>query len=201
MRITNKFLQVAIFILFLSIQNSQADDVTQSNVNGGNTQIDGNMTTATTYESGSSSASTTTSTSTSNIKSAPPTASAPQVNSSGMDVCSTGASLGVQTFGFGVSGGKSFRDENCERIKLSRQLDSMGMKVAAVSILCQDNRVFKAMEMAGTPCPYMGEIGATAQALWDNDPDRIPVDDGKEKNDSTTALTVGGVLLAILLIL
>jgi len=64
MRITNKFLQVAIFILFLSIQNSQADDVTQSNVNGGNTQIDGNMTTATTYESGSSSASTTTSTST-----------------------------------------------------------------------------------------------------------------------------------------
>ena len=166
MRITNKFLQVAMFILFLSIQNSQADDVTQSNVNGGNTQIDGNMTTATTYESGSSSASTTTSTSTSNIKSAPPTASAPQVNSSGMDVCSTGASLGVQTFGFGVSGGKSFRDENCERIKLSRQLDSMGMKVAAVSLLCQDSRVFFAMEMAGTPCPYEGKIGKDAAAQW-----------------------------------
>lgn len=143
-----------------------AEDVTQSNVNGGNTSISGGMTTATTYEDGSSSNSTTTSNSTSNIRSAPPSAFAPSVNSSGIDVCSTGASLGVQTFGFGMSGSKSFRDENCERIKLSRQLDSMGMKVAAVSLLCQDERVFFAMENSGTPCPYEGKIGKEATALW-----------------------------------
>ena len=102
----------------------------------------------------------------SNIRSAPPSAYAPGVNSSGIDVCSTGASMGIQTFGLGVSGGKSFRDENCERIKLSRQLDSMGMKVAAVALLCQDPRVFEAMIHAGTPCPYQGKIGNDANKLW-----------------------------------
>ena len=139
---------------------------TQSNVSGGNTAIEGGYTSSTTYQSGSSSNSTTTNSTTSNIRSAPPSAYAPGVNSSGIDVCSTGASMGVQTFGFGISGGKSFRDENCERIKLSRQLDSMGMKVAAVALLCQDERVFFAMEQAGTPCPFQGKIGKDATKLW-----------------------------------
>ena len=139
---------------------------TQSNVSGSNTAIEGGYTSSTTYQSGSSSNSTTTNSTTSNIRSAPPTASAPGVNSSGIDVCSTGASVGVQTFGLGFSGGKSFRDENCERIKLSRQLDSMGMKVAAVALLCQDERVFFAMEQAGTPCPFQGKIGKEATNLW-----------------------------------
>ena len=139
---------------------------TQSNVSGGNTAIEGGYTSSTTYESGSSSSSTTTNSTTSNIRSAPPSAYAPGLNSSGIDVCSTGASMGVQTFGFGISGGKSFRDENCERIKLSRQLDSMGMKVAAVALLCQDERVFFAMEQAGTPCPFQGKIGKDATKLW-----------------------------------
>ena len=139
---------------------------TQSNVSGGNTAIEGGYTSSTTYQSGSSSNSTTTNSTTSNIRSAPPSAYAPGVNSSGIDVCSTGASMGVQTFGLGISGGKSFRDENCERIKLSRQLDSMGMKVAAVALLCQDERVFFAMEQAGTPCPFQGKIGKDATKLW-----------------------------------
>ena len=138
---------------------------TQSNVSGSNTAIEGGYTSSTTYQSGSSSNSTTTNSTTSNIRSAPPSAYAPGVNSSGIDVCSTGASMGVQTFGLGISGGKSFRDENCERIKLSRQLDSMGMKVAAVALLCQDERVFFAMEQAGTPCPFQGKIGKDATKL------------------------------------
>ena len=139
---------------------------TQSNVSGSNTAIEGGYTSSTTYQSGSSSSSTTSNTTNSNIRSAPPSAYAPGVNSSGIDVCSTGASMGIQTFGLGVSGGKSFRDENCERIKLSRQLDSMGMKVAAVALLCQDPRVFEAMIHAGTPCPYQGKIGNEASKLW-----------------------------------
>jgi len=65
-----------------------------------------------------------------------------------------------------VSGGKSFRDKNCERIKLSRELNSLGMKVAAVAILCQDERVFFAMEQAGTPCPFEGKIGKEAKIAW-----------------------------------
>jgi hypothetical protein len=157
-----KWLVIFLFIFSFNVYA----DVDQTNVNGGNTSIEGGMTTSTTYQDGASSNSTTTSNNTSNIRSAPLSAYAPSVNSSGIDVCSTGVSLGVQTFGFGMSGGKSFRDENCERIKLSRQLDSMGMKVAAVSLLCQDSRVFFAMENSGTPCPYEGKIGKEATVLW-----------------------------------
>ena len=139
----------------------------QSNVSGSNTSIEGGYTGgATTYESGSSSNTTTNSTSNSNIRSAPPTASAPSYNSMTQDVCSTGASIGVQTFGIGVSGGKHFIDKNCERLKLSRILNDFGMRVAAVAILCQDERVFEAMEQAGTVCPIDGKIGAEAMALW-----------------------------------
>jgi hypothetical protein len=139
---------------------------TQNNTSGSNTNISGGYTSSATntYQSGSSSNTTTTNTSTSNIKSAPPTASAPSVTNA--DVCLAGASAGVQTFGVGISGGKSFRDKNCERIKLSRELNSLGMKVAAVAILCQDERVFEAMEQAGTPCPFEGKIGQQAKAAW-----------------------------------
>ena len=141
-------------------------DTTQNNTSGSNTSITGGYTNATTYESGSSSSSTTTNNSTSNIRSAPPTAAAPNVNAGGMDICAVGASGGIQTFGLGVSGGKHFRDKNCERIKLARELSNQGMKVAAVSMLCQDERVFQAMHHAGTPCPFEGKIGKEATQAW-----------------------------------
>ena len=79
------------------------------------------------------------------------------------------------------------------------------MKVAAVSVMCQDKRVFDAMMDAGTPCPYDGMIGADAKAAWDSDPDRQPGSDKEEVlNDSSkTLLGAGGVLgvLALLLAL
>ena len=140
---------------------------TQTNTSGSNTAIEGGYTGgATTYESGSTSTTTSTNSSTSNIRSAPPTASAPSYNSMTQDVCSTGASMGVQTFGIGVTGGKHFIDENCERLKLARILNDFGMKVAAVAILCQDERVFESMIQAGTPCPIDGKIGKDALILW-----------------------------------
>jgi hypothetical protein len=140
---------------------------TQTNVSGSNTSIEGGYTGgATTYESGSESTSTTNSTSNSNIRSAPPTAGAPSYNSMTQDVCAVGASAGIQTFGVGISGGKHFIDKNCERLKLARILNDFGMKVAAVAILCQDERVFESMIQAGTPCPIDGKIGKAAQALW-----------------------------------
>jgi hypothetical protein len=143
-------------------------NTTQNNTSGSNTSITGGYTSSATntYQSGSSNNTTTTNNSTSNMRSAPPTASAPSVTNAGSDVCLAGASAGIQTFGIGVSGGKSFRDKNCERIKLSRELNSLGMKVAAVAILCQDERVFFAMEQAGTPCPFEGKIGKQAKAAW-----------------------------------
>jgi len=141
---------------------------TQTNTSGSNTAIEGGYTsTATTnYQSGSSSNSTTTNNSTSNTRSAPPSAGAPSYNSMTQDVCAVGVSMGVQTFGIGISGGKHAIDKNCERLKLARILNDFGMKVAAVAILCQDERVFESMIQAGTPCPIDGKIGKEAKQLW-----------------------------------
>jgi len=156
-----------LFIIWVCLlTNLVVADTTQNNTSGSNTSITGGYTNSTTYESGSSSSSTTTNNSTSNIRSAPPTAAAPNISAGGMDICAVGASGGIQTFGLGVSGGKHFRDKNCERIKLARELSNQGMKVAAVSMLCQDERVFQAMHHAGTPCPFEGKIGKEATQAW-----------------------------------
>lgn len=109
-----------------------------------------------------------------NLKSPPPSAIAPTIMSYSQDLCTTGVSGAVQTQIVGISGGKAVRDQNCERIKLSKTLYDMGMRVAAVSLLCQDDRVFRSMEMAGTPCPYMGKIGAEATAAWEENADARP---------------------------
>ena len=157
-----------IFTMLLLLTSSVFAGSTQSNVSGSNTAIEGGYTSSatTTYQSGSSSNSTTSNTTNSNVRSAPPSASAPSYNSMTQDVCSTGASMGVQTFGLGISGGKHFIDKNCERLKLARILNDFGMKVAAVAILCQDERVFESMIQAGTPCPIDGKIGKEAEKLW-----------------------------------
>ena len=112
------------------------------------------------------------------IESPPPSAIAPSIGSSySQDLCTTGISGAVQTQIFGISGGKSVTDSNCERIKLSKTLYDMGMRVAAVSLMCQDERVFMAMRMAGTPCPFEGKIGDEAGAEWNDNPNRIPEGD------------------------
>ena len=158
------FLASLIILIGLSAQVKAANN--QTNVSGSNTSIEGGYESSTTYQSGSSSNTTTNSTTNSNIRSAPPSASSPSYNSMTQDVCAVGGSLGVQTFGLGISGGKHFIDKNCERLKLSRILNDFGMKVAAVAILCQDERVFESMIQAGTPCPIDGKIGKDALALW-----------------------------------
>lgn len=122
---------------------------------------------------------------------APPTASAPSVVVNNSDVCKSAYSAALQTGFAGIASGITVTDENCERIKLSRSLFGMGMKVAAVSTLCQDARVFDAMMMAGTPCPYKGKIGKDALEAWQNNPDDMPkgatalimVDNSEEKNE------------------
>ena len=153
-------------LLILLVCSTAYAGSTQSNVSGSNPAIEGGYESSTTYQSGSESTSTTTNSTTSNIRSSPPTAGAPSYNSMTQDVCAVGASAGIQTFGVGISGGKHFIDKNCERLKLARILNDFGMKVAAVAILCQDERVFESMIQAGTPCPIDGKIGKSAQALW-----------------------------------
>ena len=160
-----KYLSILLLLLFTSAVFAGS---TQTNTSWSNTAIEGGYTSTatTTYQSGSESTTTTNNTTNSDIKSSPPSASAPSYNSMTQDVCAVGVSAGVQTFGFGVSGGKHVIDKNCERLKLARILNDFGMKVAAVAILCQDERVFESMIQAGTPCPIDGKIGKEAKILW-----------------------------------
>jgi len=139
------------------------------------------------------------------VISPPPSAISPGVGSSSSDLCTVGVSGAVQTQILGLSTGEMVRDENCERLKISKTLYDMGMKVAAVSVLCQDRRVYDAMEMAGTPCPYLGEIGDKAADKWAADTGRIPpIEEMETKGDVQTrnAAIAGGVsALALLLLL
>ena len=103
-----------------------------------------------------------------------PTASAPSIVINNNDVCKSAAAVSVQTQVLGIATGITITDENCERIKLARSLYGMGMKVAAVSTLCRDHRVFDAMWMSGTPCPFMGKIGDDAKSSWEKNLEVMP---------------------------
>jgi len=160
---------LVLLILCLTTVTFATDTNTQSNQSGSNTNITGGYTSTTsnTYSGGQTNTTTNTTTSTSNGSDIPVnSANAPSYSAMSQDVCSMGVSGSVSTLGFGVSGGKHVRDLNCERIKLSKVLYDYGMKIAAVSLLCQDERVFEAMLMAGTPCPFEGKIGPEAIAQW-----------------------------------
>lgn len=137
------------------------------------------------------------------VKSPPPSAISPSMNNSNSDLCTVGIAGAVQTQILGISGGSTVRDMNCERLKLAKTIYDMGMKVAAVSVMCQDVRIFDAMEMAGTPCPFLGKIGEDAQAEWDAQPELKPINEqDKATNDKIkgAAMGIGSALLLLLLL-
>ena len=165
------FVMIGATPIWADTTNSGATTNTQTNTSGSNTTISGGYSqeSTTTYQSGSSS--TTSTTNTTNAYSGDSrvvnSASAPSMSAMSQDLCVVGVSAGFQKFGLGVSGGTYRVDENCERIKLSKVLNDLGMKVAAVSVMCQDQRVFQAMMDAGTPCPFDGLIGDEAKRAWE----------------------------------
>jgi hypothetical protein len=101
------------------------------------------------------------------INSPPPSAISPQISTSNSDLCTVGVAGAVQTQILGISAGRTVRDMNCEKLKNAKTMYDMGMKVAAVSVMCQDERVFDAMLNAGTPCPKDGLVGDKARIAWE----------------------------------
>ena len=160
--------------LLLSFTVYATDNSTsnQTNTSGSNTTISGGYTSTTTNNNDGQTNTTTSTTSnattnnTETQKIPVGTANAPSMSSYSQDLCTVGVSGGVQVTGFGVAAGSYFTDENCERMKLGKLLYDFNMRVAAIAILCQDDRIFSAMDNAGTPCPFEGQIGAAAKAQW-----------------------------------
>ena len=116
------------------------------------------------------------------VNNTPPTANAPVLPNSNSDICKVGVGGAVQNNVLGIATGVLIDDELCQKLKLSRSMYAYGMKVAAVSILCQDPRVWSAMTDAGTPCPVQGLIGAEAAQYWKDNPEQIP-DGSKYKSE------------------
>lgn len=143
------------------------------------------------------------------VISPPPSAISPSAGGSSQDLCTVGISGAVQTQILGISTGETVTDQNCERLKISKTLYDMGMKVAAVSVMCQDKRVFDAMGMAGTPCPYEGKIGEEAKEAWKtwSGKKKIPIEfkpetkaDVQKRQWETGRSVIGGALLFVLLL-
>lgn len=136
------------------------------------------------------------------LKSPPPSAVLPTMNISNSDLCTVGVAGAVQTQILGISMGNTVRDMNCEKLKNAKTLYDMGMKVAAVSVMCQDKRIFDAMMHAGTPCPYDGMIGADAKAAWEVNIEEQPGQDkDKEMSDGTKTLLGSSGVAALLFLL
>ena len=143
---------------------------------------------------------TSTGTQTTTVKSPPPSAIAPQFGGSNSDLCTISSSGSVQTQILGVSLGATYTEENCLRLKKAQKLYMFGMKVAAVSVMCQDPDVWSAMMSAGTPCPIDGLIGDEAKRAWAVHTEDIPKPEeqheptAQEKRDK--ALSIMGTVAA-----
>ena len=138
---------------------------------------------------------------TTTLKSPPPSAITPTINNYSNDLCTVGVAGAVQTQILGISAGSTVRDMNCEKLKNAKTLYDMGMKVAAISVMCQDKRVFDAMMMAGTPCPYDGMIGAAAKDAWELDAENAPQEEEGMSHGTQTLLGGAGVASLLLLLL
>jgi hypothetical protein len=141
---------------------------------------------------------------TTTIKQPPPSAIAPQFSAgNNSDLCTIGVAGAVQTQILGISAGGTFTEENCIRLKNAKVMYDMGMKVAAVSVMCQDTLVFDAMMHAGTPCPYNGQIGEAARLGWESHVE-VTKKELKESDEASiekvATYSLGG-LAALLLIL
>ena len=147
--------------------------------------------------------------STTTVKSPPPSAITPSINSSSSDTCHIPAGGSIQTQILGISGGTAIRDLNCERLKNAKVMYDMGLKISAVAIMCQDKRIHLAMANSGTPCPINGLVGDAAKTEWENNPQLVPGYvagkkeewDDDDKNTAKGAAGIGGLFLALLLLL
>ena len=123
------------------------------------------------------------------------TAISPSLMSSGTESCLQSVTGGVQLVGLGLSSGKYMQDTECNRRRDSITLSNMGMKVAAVSLMCQNPNVWRAMMMSATPCPIIKNgklvVGRSALLEIKRNPELHIVDYSESKDYYDNILGVG----------
>lgn len=89
-------------------------------------------------------------------RAAPPmSAIAPSYMSSGQDTCLIGSGGGVQTGVFGISSGNYEQDPECNRRRNAKVLNDLGMKIAAIGLMCEDLEIWESMFRSQSPCPFV----------------------------------------------
>ena len=121
---------------------------------------------------------------TTTVKSPPPSAISPNVGGNNSDLCTISSSGALGTQILSLSLGATYTEANCLLLKKARILYTAGMKVASVSLLCQDPAIWLAMKNAGTYCPIDGLIGEQAKRAWEVRTEDIPMPE--EQNEKTT---------------
>ena len=103
------------------------------------------------------------------IYSPPPSAISPNLTTGTGDLCTISASASIQTQILGLSAGKVFTEKNCVRLKNAKTLYDMGLKVAAISVMCEEESgvIRESLKNAGTPCPHAGLIGDAALIAYE----------------------------------
>ena len=123
------------------------------------------------------------------------TAIAPSLMSNGTQSCLKSISGGVQLVGIGLSSGMYRQDEECNRRLNAITLSNMGMKVASVSLMCQNAQVWRAMFMSATPCPIIRSgrllVGKNALLAIKKNPE-LWIPDYAEASEFYDKLLAGG---------
>ena len=185
-----KGILLVLFFAFLLSLEARADvtsnqpSSTQTNNSGAQTNIQGyESTTNNTYQSGSSNDTTNSTVNNSNSKTAVPSANAPAMQTYGQRSCIIGLSGGFTVIGFSTSIGSYIEDEHCNRRLNAELLDRLNMKIASISLLCQDEDIFEAMLTSGTPCPVLHE----GKSLIGKEAMQVILDRRKNKTKKTSA--------------
>ena len=95
-----------------------------------------------------------------------PTAIAPSISAYSQDLCVVPVTGAVSGGIISVAAGTAIEDEACQRRKYAKVMNDLGLKVAAVSVMCEDIKVWNAMELSGSPCPIGGATGVAARSAW-----------------------------------
>jgi len=108
------------------------------------------------------------------------TSIAPTLMSNGPETCLQSVTGAMQLVSLGLSAGKYVSDPGCERRRDAMVLQNMGLRLAAISRLCQSPDIFRALLTSSTPCPIVvrGKIvvGRRAYLTISQAPGRYIVD-------------------------
>lgn len=125
----------------------------------------------------------------------PPSAISPTYMFNGAESCLISSGGSIQLSLLGVSHGSYSIDEECERRRDAKTLQTLNMNIAAVARMCESVQVWKSMFQSGTPCPFTVEgrliVGNIAYIYMKMNPEQLIPDYNNNIDYYNTVLGIG----------